>query len=572
MLLSFFYNFVISTVWLNPATDLDFNPIQNQGFQNEIGKTYNRFPPRAQSIVSESIWESSLHSTSITIKFVTNSPKLQIQYELEKMNVYPMMTTLGTSGIELYGFDSNGTIHFFAGEYTYGKTVSVNFDGFNQSVLYTYFLTLPSFSTVKPSSLLIGYDDGSFFLVIQSELERPIVVFGSSITQGSSSNRPGLAWVNWLSRELLMPVRNYGFEGEGILDENVVDLIIEEEAVAYILDCQAGFIQDEIDNIVNKITNSYKKIRNKWPETPIVLIEFGGFSNEQLISEYIKYSENMKIAFQKTQEKLDEYKDKNLYYITQSDLKFKGDDFADIYHPYESGMEKQKTEIVKLLRNVLRMPFNNESIPYSTQFPVIQHRVEQFLNRHHEILESIMNLDKNKQYNAIIGDSITEYWIKKNYSSWTRIMEKNNYVNMGSRGDRVENVLYRIYRDEVYSKYVKFNKIVVLIGTNNLVVNENNNTQIVEGIRFLMRCVHEKQPQAKIIMLGVYPRDNYDDRIKKLNKEIEKMSYEEGWQFSNPGLELLDKNTGYINNDLFIDGLHPNNEGYEIVAPLIGAL
>ncbi|KAK8835908.1 hypothetical protein M9Y10_040286 [Tritrichomonas musculus] len=572
MLLPFFYNFAISIVWLNPATDLNFNPIQNQGFQNEIGKTYNRFPPRAQSIVSESIWKSSLHSTSLTIKFVTDSSKLQIQYELEEMNIYPMMTTLGTSGIELYGFDCDGTVHFFSGEYTYGEKISVNFDGFNKSVTYTYFLTLPSFSAIKPSSLLIGYDNNCYFSVIHSELERPIVVLGSSIAQGSSANRPGLTWVNWLSRELLMPVRNYGFEGEDILDGNVIDLIIEDEAVAYILDCQAGFIRADVNDIVKKTTDAYKKIRNKWPETPIVLIEFGGFSNEMFISEYINYSDNMKTAFKKTQETLDEYKDKNLYYISKSDLNFKGDDFSDIYHPQETGMEKQKTEIVNLLRDVLRMPFNNESIPYSTQFPVIHHRVVQFLDRHHEILESVMNLDKSKQYNAIIGDSITEYWIKKNYSSWTRIMEKNNYINLGSRGDRVENVLYRIYRDEVYSKYVKFNKIVVLIGTNNLVVNKNNNTQIVEGIRFLMRCVHEKQPQAKIIILGVYPRDKYDDRIKELNGGIEKMANEEGWQFSNPGLELLDKNTGYINNALFIDGLHPNNEGYEIVAPLIGAL
>ena len=88
-----------------------------------------------------------------------------------------------------------------------------------------------------------------------------------------------------------------------------------------------------------------------------------------------------------------------------------------------------------------------------------------------------------------------------------------------------------------------------------------------------MKQIHVKQPDAKIFLLGLLPRIGYDDVIKEINSELKNEAEKESfWSFSDPGQVLLDEKTGLINKDLFYDGLHPNKDGYNLIAPLIAAL
>ena len=103
-------------------------------------------------------------------------------------------------------------------------------------------------------------------------------------------------------------------------------------------------------------------------------------------------------------------------------------------------------------------------------------------------------------------------------------------------------------------------KIIINIGTNNLRVNSNE--EILEGLRFLVQVIKMQQPQAKITMLGIYPRREYMDRIVLINKGIRTMTKSENMGFADIGKFLLQAD-GKINEALFTDGLHPKSAGYE---------
>ena len=45
--------------------------------------------------------------------------------------------------------------------------------------------------------------------------DRPVIVYGTSITQGGCASRPGSCYTNILSRKLNRPLLNYGFSGNG---------------------------------------------------------------------------------------------------------------------------------------------------------------------------------------------------------------------------------------------------------------------------------------------------------------------------------------------------------------------
>ena len=92
---------------------------------------------------------------------------------------------------------------------------------------------------------------------------------------------------------------------------------------------------------------------------------------------------------------------------------------------------------------------------------------------------------------------------------------------MGFGWDRIENVLWRIYHGELDSISPK--QIVLMIGTNNL--QSNTNDEIARGLQFLMTAIRAKQPKPAILLMGILPRRNMEERIALLNKTLATNSY-----------------------------------------------
>ena len=68
--------------------------------------------------------------------------------------------------------------------------------------------------------------------------------------------------------------------------------------------------------------------------------------------------------------------------------------------------------------------------------------------------------------------------------------------------------------------------------------------------------------ETKIRKTAFFPRRNQEERVRNLNLRIRQIA-ETGWYtFKNPGTKLLQED-GKINESLFSDGLHPNEEGYK---------
>ena len=58
--------------------------------------------------------------------------------------------------------------------------------------------------------------------------------------------------------------------------------------------------------------------------------------------------------------------------------------------------------------------------------------------------------------------------------------------------------------------------------------------------------------------------------MEEINRSLESLAADKGCQYINPGVELLGPD-GKIQERLFRDGLHPNDDGYALIAPHIVA-
>jgi lysophospholipase L1-like esterase len=254
---------------------------------------------------------------------------------------------------------------------------------------------------------------------------------------------------------------------------------------------------------------------------------------------------------------------KNVYLLTNKEIGFDINSTVDGLHPNDVGMEKYAGAYEKTIRAIINEPTGR----YSTTVPVVQSRdgYYDWRNRHSEIL-TLIKTDPPKI--VFLGNSILNYWggipkapLARGADSWDKYMTPLGVKNFGFGWDQVENVLWRVYHEEIEG--FKADKVMIMIGTNNLAAD--NDEEIIEGLKMLVQAVKVRQPAAEILLSGLLPRRAQEKRIAVLNKAIFKLAAQTGVSFINPGKILLN-HTGKVDESLFGDGLHPNEVGYQKLA------
>lgn len=554
--------------WHNPM-GAGFPVIQNQGFTHEIGTTYTRLPERVKGVVSEPVWKLSLNSAGLAIHFYSNAPQIKIRYAVSGNLNMPHMPSTGVSGVDLYSIDSDGKWHFCFGNYSFSDTISYTYNNIGKDSYhkqgFEYRLYLPLYNSVK--WLEIGTPEDADLQFIPLPSEKPIVLYGTSIAQGACASRPAMAWSTILQRSLDCPLINLGFSGNGKLAKEVLQLINETDARLYLLDCMPNLPNQPEEEVTALVIAAVRQIREKHT-TPILLLEHAGYSN--MYTDSIQYKQLMKVnrASRKAYEQIQSEGIRNIYYLTREELDIPADGWVDNVHPSDLGMQRQAAAVEKKVREILHLPLG--TLPTTT--PVTQRRephMYEWQARHRAILEQVRNHPPKA---VIMGNSITHYWggepehRKKNgRETWEKVMRPAGFLNLGCGWDRIENMLWRVYHGELDG--YEADKVVLMAGTNNCGLNSDK--EIVEGLRFLLSAIRLRQPKASIKVIGILPRRNQEEWVKKINLSIKEMAETEGYRFANPGTALLLPN-GKIDESLYIgDGLHPNEEGYKRLAKFI---
>ena len=115
--------------------------------------------------------------------------------------------------------------------------------------------------------------------------------------------------------------------------------------------------------------------------------------------------------------------------------------------------------------------------------------------------------------------------------------------------------------------------IVMMLGTNN--INRNPNDDIVDGNRLIIEEFKKRQPQARVLLLGIFPRaqdpaNPYRASIKDINSKLARLADNKQVFFMDIGEKFLTPD-GTLTPEIMPDGLHPNLRGYRIWADAISA-
>jgi lysophospholipase L1-like esterase len=261
------------------------------------------------------------------------------------------MPLTGIKGVDLYAI-VNGKWKYVNTARVKGKVNEFTLVKTDVPVYREYLLNLPLYDGVD--SLSIGVNmDAEITVPAQPYLlaKKPVVWYGSSITQGGCASRPGLVFTSIMERAIDRPFINLGFSGSGTYDIPVAEAISEIDAALYVIDCNPN-TQTEL--IYDRALALVRFLREKRPDIPILLAEgfyyVSGFGDPKLSD-----TEKKRAELSRAYKTLKKEGIKKLYYTTGDHLI--GDDYegtVDGVHPNDLGMmrisERMQPVIEKLAR------------------------------------------------------------------------------------------------------------------------------------------------------------------------------------------------------------------------------
>lgn len=549
--------------WYNPENTVGGGRlIHGQAFYGQQREGfYHRLPVKVKNTVRRPVWKRSVCPSGTSLVFSTDAEKIVVRYQVTREIARPNMAATGVSGVDLYTSDRNGREIYLAGKYQFRDTITFTYDPIyieKKPKLHRYTLYLPLYNEVK--WLEVGVDDGAEFRFEPVLPAKPILAYGTSICQGASASRPAMAWTNILERRLGHEVVSFGFSGNAFMENEVIDLIAQVDARVYILDAMPNVCELKQPQMIrDTVLNAVRRLRSMRPDTPILLTDHPGFPH-RLANPKIKEKHERTLQMQKqAYEILLAEGVTGLYYLSNEEIAMPQDASVEGIHMSDYGMMAYADAYERKLREILHEPVGD----LVTMIPVTQQRDPyNWMDRHYDIVTQ----SAGKHYSRVlIGDSIMHFWCDtkdgsaiNGQASWDKF--EGTSLNLGCGYDRIENVLWRIYHGQLDG--FTADRIYLTIGTNN--IKAQTFEEIAAGISNLLLQIKFRRPEAEVVLMGIFPRRDLEAKVKDMNKVLKRVAREAGVRFENPGQELLKGRQ--IDESLFVDGLHPNEVGYECIA------
>lgn len=225
---------------------------------------YQRLPIRMYPHLRAELIELSEHTSGGFIRFRTDSGTLYVEGLLPSCKDMNHMARVGVSGFDVYC--DGRYIDSVSGpgeQLLLQKEIPLKGSGMREILIY-----FPLYNGVK--ALKIGIKEHATLEKTKPmTYEKPVVFYGSSITQGGCASRPGSCYTNLLSRWLDTKIINLGFSGNAKGDPEIAERIAEIPMSVFVMDYDYNSDTEELSRNHYPF---YRIIREKHPTLPILMI------------------------------------------------------------------------------------------------------------------------------------------------------------------------------------------------------------------------------------------------------------------------------------------------------------
>ncbi|HVY92156.1 MAG TPA: GDSL-type esterase/lipase family protein [Bryobacteraceae bacterium] len=164
------------------------------------------------------------------------------------------------------------------------------------------------------------------------------------------------------------------------------------------------------------------------------------------------------------------------------------------------------------------------------------------------------------------GDSITDWWVQgeANKAMFDKYFGNMRTANFAIAGDTTQGNLWGLHNGEGQGFQPK--AVMLMIGTNNM--GANTAPEIAEGVGAVVLELRNDFPNAKILLLAIFPRglpgDPLREKIAQTNQIISRLDDQKHVFYLDIGKNFLDEKGAFLPDSFRADNLHPQAKGYDI--------
>ena len=333
--------------------DIKFYDVREEPFK-VYGVIYeNGFRRMPQSVAeSVSTGVNWLHAMGAggRVRFKTNSPYIVINAKLSHVSKMSHFAFTGSIGFDMYideRKEGKGLRHYST--FIPPQNIENHYEGIAEcggGEMKEWVIHLPLYTAVD--ELYIGLSETAKIEPgTPYRIEKPVVYYGSSITQGGCASRPGNCYQNIVSRRLDINHINLGFSGNAKGEDNMTDYIKNLEMAAFVLDYD--YNSPTIETLKETHEKMFKSIRAANPELPILIMEKPKY--------YLTPSELKRCdVVRATYDNAIKNGDKNVYYLDHKKLtEISGNDGnVDYAHPNDLGFYSMAKAVGDVLCEIFK--------------------------------------------------------------------------------------------------------------------------------------------------------------------------------------------------------------------------
>ena len=315
--------------------------------------SFSRLPHRAQKLVREPVWELAQCPASARICFRSDTTTLAVRVKNDDAGHMMHMPSSGSNGCILYCGEP-GQMRPWASAIPESEGGSFERELFTgvPKKMREFVLYLPSYKALR--SLEIGLSSGAKIEKPSAPaLSKPVVFYGTSITQGGCANTAGTDFVSTLGRNLNLDVINLGFSGNGKGEPELAQLVSEIDASLYVLD-YAGNVNAQ--QLKETLPPFVKILRQKRPKTPILIVTNVCFSTYDWRDSTRDELEQRRDVMMEFYLRTRESGDRNIHLADGFSLIPFGTDgaYVDGVHPTDHGFALMAERLAPAIRMILQ--------------------------------------------------------------------------------------------------------------------------------------------------------------------------------------------------------------------------
>lgn len=305
--------------------------------------SFFRMPVSVAAEINEDIIYLNKSTAGGRVRFVTDSTKIAIRVQMDRVDRSEVSAICSTAGFDLYADD------WYQGSFIPPMDMKEGYESMltlPERKKREITINFPRLSSV--ASLQIGLCEDAVLLEADDyRIAVPVVYYGSSITQGGAASRPGNSYENMIARRLGCDYINLGFSGSARGETAIARYIAGLKMSAFVYDYD--YNAEDADHLQKTHEPMFRVIREENPDLPVVMIS-------QPAVRLDERKKRRRSVIMETYLNALKAGDQNVYFIDGESMFRVGgrNDFTvDGIHPNDIGFQHMAENIGTLLEEIL---------------------------------------------------------------------------------------------------------------------------------------------------------------------------------------------------------------------------